>query len=197
MSIEHEAHEAADAVQAPEKKKGRGLAWSTLVLVLVGIGVAAAMIARASNDLAKARGTLELQVLTSRLGAAAIDAEYGQYEQALSIMSGVYDGIVNYGIEHGSLPENYATVLATRDDVVVALSRSDPAVTEQLVRLFFLLQLPVDTELDSRYIIPATDSGFGMTPPTRVPASPPIGRALPDVDADTLLPSRPDTLTSS
>lgn len=164
--MSREAAPGGTATPTP-RNRGRGLVWTLLVLVLVTIGLSGLMVMRSSRDLARAQGALELQVLTSRLGAAAIQAEYGQFGEALDLVSGVYDGIVNYGIEQGSLPENYATVLATRDAVVVALAKSDPVVKERLVDLFFLLQLPVDTELDSRYIIPATDSGLGMAPPHR------------------------------
>lgn len=141
-----------------------------LVLALVGAGVLAVMLNSTNDELERTKSALELQSVTSRLGAAAIHAEHGQYADAQSLMSGVYDAIRNHGIRRGILPENYERVLRTRDEVIVALSREIPDVTERLVSAFFLLQLPIDTELSSEYILPATDSGAGMTPPRRVPA---------------------------
>lgn len=137
------------------------------LLVLAG-GMAGWLAWRAqANELAGAQGALELQVLASRLGAAAIEAEYENYAAASELASGVFDGVVNFGIERSELPENYARVLGARDEVIVGLAQNRPEVTARLVELFFLLQLPAETELDSRYIIPATGSGLGMVPPIR------------------------------
>jgi hypothetical protein len=121
-----------------------------------------------NRTLERTQSALKLQVLTGRLGIAALEAEYGNYENARGVVSGVFDGIRNYGIEHGSLPENYAAVPDTRDHIVTALARSEPAVREELTALFFRLQIPVDTKLDPRYILPAADSGVGLEPPRRV-----------------------------
>lgn len=132
------------------------------------------------NDRARAEAALSLQVLASRLGAVAILAQYDDYQEARDVASGVFDGIRNHGIQSGSLPENYVTVLETRDSVMMMLDRQDPQVQGRLVDLFFLLQLPVDTKLDPGSIIPATDSGAGITSPyRRAPAAdsplPPTG----------------------
>jgi hypothetical protein len=115
----------------------------------------------------RTENALSLQVLASRLGAVAILAQYDYYDEARNVASGVFDGIRNYGIQEGALPENYVTVLVARDSVMMALDRQDPEVRGRLVDLFFLLQLPVDTKLDPGSIMPATDSGSGITSPHR------------------------------
>lgn len=159
---------SSDVADSPAPKRRSGLRWALALFVVAVVTVPTTLYLVTARDLERARGALELQVLASRLGAAAIQSEYGQTAEALQIVSGVFDGITNHGIELGSLPENYAAVLGSRDDVVAQLARGEATVTDRLVELFFLLQLPVDTELDSRFIIPATDSGFGMMPPARV-----------------------------
>ena len=146
---------------------GKNLAVVFLLVIVVGAGWAWWQMRTRSENLSSTQGALQLQVLTSRLGAAALEAEYGNFEEAREIMSGVFDGIQNYGIERGSLPENFAQVLGTRDQVITALAREDARVRERLVELFFRLQIPVDTELSPEHIIPAADSGIGMEPPTR------------------------------
>ena len=119
--------------------------WALALFVVAVVTVPTTLYLVTARDLERARGALELQVLASRLGAAAIQSEYGQSAEALQIVSGVFDGITNHGIELGSLPENYAAVLGSRDDVVAQLARGEATVTDRLVELFFLLQLPVDT----------------------------------------------------
>lgn len=118
-------------------------------------------------DRQRTEDALSLQVLASRLGAVVILAQYEDYREARDVASGVFDGIRNHGIQEGALPENYVTVLEARDSVMMALDRRDPEVRDYLVDLFFLLQLPVDTELDPGSIIPATDSGAGIISPHR------------------------------
>lgn len=138
--------------------------------------------------------------VSARTGVIAILAQYGDYAEARGVASGVFDGIRNHGIQAGALPENSVTVLEARDSVMMALDRRDPAVRGRLVDLFFLLQLPVDTELDPRSIIPATDSGSGITSPHR--RSPPADTtafdpvratptSLPDTSAPSGVGSRP------
>lgn len=153
----------------PPRRKGVGKTLSIILLLAVAIGAGWAwwQMRTGAQELSDTEGALQLQVLTSRLGAAALQAEYGDYDTAREVMSGVYDGIQNYGIEQGSLPENFAQVLTTRDRVITALARGEPQVADRLTELFFRLQIPADTELDPRHIIPASDSGIGMEPPTR------------------------------
>lgn len=141
---------------------------AVLAAVLLAVGVWGYLEWRGEVvDRERAEDALSLQVLASRLGAVAILAQYGDYDEARNAASGVFDGIRNYGIQAGALPENYVTVLGARDSVMMALDRRDPEVRGRLVDLFFLLQLPVDTELDPASIIPATDSGSGITSPHR------------------------------
>lgn len=152
-----------------------------LAAVLLAVGVWGYLEWRGEVDgRERTEDALSLQVLASRLGAVAILAQYGDYDEARKVASGVFDGIRNYGIQEGVLPENYVTVLEARDAVMMALDREDPAVRGRLVDLFFLLQLPVDTELDPSAIIPATDSGSGITSPhRRGPAADTTGRTSP------------------
>lgn len=172
--------------EAPVRAEGVGknLAMILLLLILVGAGWAWWQMRTATEDLYRTEGALQLQVLTSRLGAAALEAEYGNFDTARDVVSGVYDGIQNYGIEQGSLPENFAEVLRTRDQVITALARGESGVADRLVGLFFRLQIPVDTELDPAFIIPAADSGIGMEPPTR--QRPGADTAPPMMPSDTM-----------
>lgn len=154
------------------------------------------------TDRERAENALQLQVLASRLGAVAILVQYDEYGEARTVASGVFDGIRNYGIQEGALPENYVTVLEARDSVMLALDQQDPEVRGHLVDLFFRLQLPVDTELDPAAIIPATDSGSGITSPQRrapaadtAPVTPDVGAPPPGVDT-TDSTSPPDTSAS-
>lgn len=164
-----------------------------LVVVLLGLGFWGYLEWRGEvGDRRSAETALSLQVLASRLGAVAILAQYGDYEEARSVATGVFDGIRNFGIREGVIPENYVTVLEARDSVMRALDREDPAVRGRLVDLFFLLQLPVDTELDPGSIIPATDSGAGITPPARDTS--PVD-TLPFTRGDEVPPGSGDTIT--
>src|SRR5688500_19022949 len=129
-----ESHAVAKRVSLP--------LWS----LLVGIGVVLILTlwyyvdrraeSRARDD---AEDALRLQVLASRLGAATIMAEFGDYTQARTVVSGGFDGIRNYAIEEGALPENYAAGLQARDSVILSLDRRSPAVASYLVDLFFRL----------------------------------------------------------
>ncbi|MEO8089367.1 MAG: hypothetical protein ABI703_03620 [Gemmatimonadales bacterium] len=167
-----------------DRTGGRRILALVVLIVVLGLGGWAYLRVRSANrTLERTQSALKLQVLTGRLGIAALEAEYGNYENARGVVSGVFDGIRNYGIEHGSLPENYATVLSTRDHIITALARAEPGVREELTTLFFRLQIPVDTKLDPRYIIPAADSGVGLEPPRRV---------APTTDSTS---PRPDTLS--
>ncbi len=156
-----------DETQSGGRRKSR-----LVPLALVGLAAVAAgwgYFSTAASERARARteNTLQLQVLTSRLGVAAFEAEYGDYDAALEIASEVFNGVQNYGIEHASLPEEYAAVLRQRDGVVRDLARSDPKAAETLMRFFFELQIPIDTELEPSRILPAADSALGLTPPVR------------------------------
>lgn len=177
-------------------RSGSGRMMLVLLVLVVALAAGTWLYLRMrSNDrtLQQTQSALKLQVLTSRLGIAAIEAEYGNYDGARSVVSGVFDGIRNYGIERGSLPENYATVLSARDRVITALARSDSSAREDLIALFFLLQIPVDTKLDPRYIIPAADSGVGLEPPRRRTV-PPTDSASPQSGS---MPGHADSLVAA
>jgi len=164
---------------------------AVLAVVLLGTGLWGYLEWSGTNsERQRAETALSLQVLASRLGAVALLAQYEDYEEARSVAAGVFDGIRNFGIQQGALPENYVTVLEARDSVMRDLDREDPAVKGRLVDLFFLLQLPVDTELDPGSIIPATDSGSGITPPQR---DTPTTDTLPFAPGEGVLPTAPDT----
>lgn len=192
--------------QQPEDSKQSGARTgfiALLAVVVLAVGVWGYLGRRELiMDRQRTEDALSLQVLASRLGAVAILAQYDHYEEARNVASGVFDGIRNYGIQEGTLPENYVTVLEARDSVMMALDRQDPEVQQSLVDLFFLLQLPVDTELDRSSIIPATGSGAGIAAPHRrspatdtAPAIPGEGPPSPAGDT-TGRTSPPDTSTS-
>jgi len=145
-----------------------------LVVLVAGGGWIYWTISQRGEALDRAQSALELQVLTSRLGVAALEAEYGNYEEARQVVSGVFDGIQNHGIEHGFLPENFEDVLSDRDAIITALAREESDVRDRLVALFFRLQVPIDTRLDPDFIIPASDSGIGMEPPRRTVSDSPV-----------------------
>jgi hypothetical protein len=138
----------------------------------------------AARALERTETALQLQVLASRFGMAAFEAEYGDFETARRFASQAFDGIANYGIERGALRQDYADVLATRDDIIAMLATRQAPVAERLMTLFFDLQIPVETELDPSRILPAADSGLGLDPPRR--------NVLPAGSADSAL--RRDTL---
>lgn len=166
-----------------DSKKGRARAGliALLAVALLAVGIWGYLEWRGQViHLQRTEDALSLQVLASRLGAVAILAQYEDYAEARNVAAGVFDGIRNHGIQEGSLPENYVTVLEARDSVMMALDREDPEVRGRLVDLFFLLQLPVDTELDPGSIIPATGAGSGITSPhQRAPAADTTDRTLP------------------
>lgn len=169
---------------------------AVLVAVLLAVGVWGYVEWRGEVvDRQRTEDALSLQVLASRLGAVAILAQYEDYHEARDVASGVFDGIRNYGIQEGALPENYVTVLEARDSVMLALDRRDPEVRGHLVDLFFLLQLPVDTELDPGSIIPATDSGAGIISPHRRAPGPDTMPYVPGQGTPPVSP--PDTSVSA
>ncbi len=179
---------------APPRSGGTRTILALVALVVVLVIGAWVFFRMRANDrtLQQTQSALKLQVLTSRLGIGALEAEYGNYDNARSVVSGVFDGIRNYGIERGSLPENFATVLAARDRIITALARSDPSAQDELTALFFRLQIPVETKLDPRYIIPAADSGVGLEPP-RKKGSPPADSTAHRSDST---PGHPDTMVA-
>lgn len=159
-----------------------------VVVLLAGGGWIYWTVSQQGDELDRAQSALELQVLTSRLGVAALEAEYGNFEEARQVVSGVFDGIQNHGIEHGSLPENFEEVLSARDAIITSLAREEGDVRDRLVALFFRLQVPIDTRLDPEFIIPASDSGIGMEPPRRAaPDSPAVETPDSVVAEDTLV----------
>jgi hypothetical protein len=160
--------------------------WLLPGIVLVSVALAAVWALSqqrsAAHALERTESALQLQVLASRLGMAAFEAEYGDYDAARAFASQAFDGIANYGIEEGALRQDYADVLASRDDVIAMLATRQAGAAERLMTLFFSLQIPVDTELDPTYILPAADSGLGLEPPRRSvhAAGPPDSAAGPD-----------------
>jgi len=138
----------------------------------------------ATRALERTENALQLQVLASRFGMAAFEAQYGDYEAARKFASQAFDGIANYGIERGALRQDYADVLATRDDVIAMLATRRAEASERLMTLFFNLQIPVETELDPSRILPAADSGLGLDPPGRV--VPGVGAADSAMGRDTV-----------
>jgi hypothetical protein len=164
--------------RTPRRADGRKGWWLTGIVLLVAAIAAVWAFAQqrsAARALARTESALQLQVLASRLGMAAFEAEYGDYDAARTFASEAFDGIANYGIEEGRLRQDYADVLGSRDDVIAMLATRRPEASERLMTLFFSLQIPVDTELDPTHILPAADSGLGLAPPRRT--VPPAGTA--------------------
>lgn len=145
--------------------------WILPGILLVAVAIAAiwAFSERrsAARALTRTESALQMQVLASRFGLAAFEAEYGDFAAARKFASQAFDGIANYGIERGALRQDYADVLATRDDVIAMLATRRAEASERLMTLFFGLQIPVETELDPSRILPAADSGLGLDPPRR------------------------------
>lgn len=162
--------------------------WLLPGIVLVAVALAAAWAfseyRSAARALERTESALQLQVLASRFGLAAFEVEYGNYEAARRFASQAFDGIANYGIEEGALRQDYADVLATRDDIIAMLATRQARAAERLMTLFFSLQIPVETELDPSRILPAADSGLGLEPPGRGVSR--VGAADSAVRRDTL-----------
>lgn len=162
--------EAPDRRAGSSPRLGKHAWWiAGVVLVIAGIAATWAFTEQraAARALERTENTLQLQVLASRLGMAAFTAEYGDYETARRFTSQAFDGFANHAIEEGTLRQEYADVLASRDDVIAMLATRRAEVVERLMTLFFRLQIPVDPELDPSRILPAADSGLGFDPPRR------------------------------
>ncbi len=192
---------------APARRVGGGwiLPLVLLVAALVAVGWSYLQARASAQARERAENALQLQVLASRLGVAAFEAEYGDFEAALAAASEAFEGIGNYGIEHGVLPQDYAEALRRRDDVIARLARGEVGAAEDLMTLFFGLQVPVDVDLDPDRIIPAADSGLGLEPPRRGEPAQPLEQPAATVDsarpgaagAVPPRPARPDTVGSA
>ncbi len=151
--------------------------WLLPGIVVVAVALAAVWAfwqqRSAARALERTESALQLQVLASRFGLAAFEVEYGDYDAARRFASQAFDGIANYAIEEGALRQDYADVLASRDDLIAMLATGRAGAAERLMTLFFSLQIPVETELDPTHILPAADSGLGLEPPRR--SVPPVG----------------------
>lgn len=119
---------AGGAASAP-RKRGRGLLWSIIAVVLAfGAGFGwqyyEANLIRA--ELAETQQALSIERLRVRLGQAAIAAQSGDYESARRRMSDFFTRLDDAA---PTLPDHIAGLaedfLATRDEVITGLSRSN------------------------------------------------------------------------
>jgi hypothetical protein len=115
------------------------------VLMLALLGLLAMQRARTGEteaQLADTQTRLALQQHESNLAVAAIEAGRGSYEIARQLASDFFNGLQ---ADVGRAPEGarapLTEILAQRDAMITALSRSDPQAAPQLVRLLMRYRL--------------------------------------------------------
>jgi len=146
------------------------------LVVLAGVVWLLFTLQSRDRQLARTEHALRLQTLASYTGAAAILAERGSHTESRELMTLVFDDIQRRGLAEGgsSLPANQASVLATRDTVMLSLDRGHGRISSLLTEQFFLLQAPATTPLDASALIEALSSGRGRAlPPAPSAITPP------------------------
>lgn len=115
---------------ATPRKGGRGFLWGFIAVLLAfgaGFGWQYYEASLIREELAQTQQELKVERLRVRLGQAAISAQNGDYETARQRMS---DFFTRLDASLPDLPEAVARMgndfLATRDDVITGLSRSNP-----------------------------------------------------------------------
>jgi len=138
------------------------------LIVLAGVVWLLLTLQSRDRQLARTEHALRLQTLAAYTGAAAVLAERGSHTEARELMTVVFDDIQRRGLAEGgsSLPPNQASVLATRDTVLLSLDRGHSRIASLLTEQFFLLQAPATTALDASALIDALTAGAGRTLPT-------------------------------
>ena len=143
-----------------------------VVTLLAALATAGIVWQRLNASVIRAHAAIELQAMTIRLGRVAIEAEYSNFGEAERLAGSVFDDMVAYGISHGGLPENFASVMRARNEVIAGLALQKPEVVETVVALFYRLQLPAGTPAGALSIEAAIQAGAGLEPPSR--ALPPL-----------------------
>jgi hypothetical protein len=93
-------------------------------------------------ELEQSRRDLRLDQVLNLLGAAALDARRGEYEQARQETSDFFTALLaetQDGGEHILTAQQLSDVrplLAQRDDLITLLARSDPASADRLATLY-------------------------------------------------------------
>lgn len=145
------------------------------LVVLAGVVWLLFTLQARDRQLVRTEHALQLQTLATYTGAAAVLAERGSHTEARELMTLVFDDIQRRGLAEGgsSLPANQASVLATRDTVMLSLDRGHSRIAALLTEQFFQLQAPATTPLNAPALIDALTAGRGRTlPAAAVPPSP-------------------------
>ena len=130
---------------------------AVLVAFGIGFGWQYADAHRLGGELAVASEALELQRLESTLGAATIEAQRGSYEIARQHASDFFTGLQSAaGTVREDLRPPLSDMLAQRDAMITALSRSDPQSGPLLAQLFVRFRLALGEEVGPQGAPPAT-----------------------------------------
>lgn len=117
-------------------------ATGALLAFAIGFGWQFARAERLERELEEARRDLVFEQLESTLGAAAVEAMRGSHETARQLTSEFFTGLQqNVSRVPPDVREEMQAILAQRDSLITALSRSDPQAGDLLARLFVRYRL--------------------------------------------------------
>jgi hypothetical protein len=155
------------------RRARNGLLVALAIVIAFGIG-AGWQFVRASQlggelettrqQLAATSAELELQKLEATLGAATIEAQRNGYELGRQLASDFFTGLqesVGGAPEAARAPLN--EILAQRDEVITALSRSNAEAGSLLARLFIRYRVAMGEQVGPQ-TLPAADSAAGVPP---------------------------------
>lgn len=132
----------------------------------------------ARTELASVRTELTQEELGALLASAVIQVDNGGYENARQIMSEFFGGLrENLADASPAVRAEFEALLGRRDDVITALSRSDPAADRLLTRMYVRYQVATDGPgrgLPLPEPATGTDTagtGLTMPPPGGAPAT--------------------------
>lgn len=117
-----------------------------------------------AGRLAAAEREYTFQRLEATLGAATIEAQRGGYEIARQLASDFFSGLQqNIGRAESAQQSVFQEILAQRDAMITALSRSDPQSGSMLAQLFVRFRVargePVGPNGSTRSTAPDTGPG--------------------------------------
>jgi hypothetical protein len=131
---------------------------TTIGAAIVGFGIGALWQYTSARSyagrLAVAESQYTFQRLEATLGAATIEAQRGSFETARQLASDFFTGLQT-SIERAptGVQPTFRDILHHRDDMITALSRSDPQADSMLAGLFFRYRIamgePVGPEAEA------------------------------------------------
>lgn len=108
---------------------------------------------------------LEFQRLATTLASAIIQADRGSYESARELTSRFFTGLQSTvdRVEQPQATAELGDILARRDAVITALSRSDPSSEDELTRMFVRYQVATGGD-DIGLAVPAIEMDGAPAP---------------------------------